>query len=101
MEIFVQLVFLLLFVLIFLVLISSARKKRDKCNWNIERANKIRWGSIVGIGLGLFSMYTVRPGSPLGVVALVLLYVSVYELAKASYRRADLKAHSQEEKRCP
>ena len=88
---------LLFFILFTLACINWARLRRDKCDWTRSQALRQAWlaGVMIAAVQILFAIWPPPPLSLVGLLLSVVFYYSVYTLAKAMYRRADLKKAAQ------
>lgn len=79
--------------LLILVVVNAARKRRGKCDWTLGQARKSIWLAAVGVVVGnLMPILTsAPPSSPIAIFSLALMLYSVFILAKALCRKADLR----------
>src|ERR1700680_3933531 len=76
-----------------LISVKIAKNRRKNCVWDLDESN----GQMIGAGLMLllrlfFAAYTrAQPLSIGGIGLTLLLWYGVYRLARAIYRRRDLK----------
>ena len=80
-------------ILLILLVINAARKRRGKCDWKLEQARKRIWLATVGVVVGniLPILSRAQPSSPIAILSVALMLYSVFILSKALYRKADLR----------
>lgn len=85
---------LLVQILIILVVINTARRRRAKCNWQLEQAQKRMRLGIVGVVVALSLpplIPAMQPASPAAILTVMLMLYSVFILSRALYRKTDLR----------
>lgn len=85
---------LIIQILIILIVINAARKRRGKCNWPLKQAQKRMRLGIVGVVAALslpLLIPAIQPASPMAILTIMLMLYSVFILSKALYRKTDLR----------
>ena len=83
-----------LFLLPILVAISIARSRRHKCNWPPNAIGDQIVGAILMISASIWAMFHFAEADPISVIGvgrMLLFWYGVYRLARAFYRKRDLR----------
>lgn len=77
---------------VLLLVVYVARQRRSKFTWNAQQVKRYKVLSAVGAVLTLAAHLAIQPPatSPIDIVLNIAFLYSVYKLAKAFYRGADL-----------
>lgn len=76
-----------------LILVKVARHRRARCAWSAARAKRRLWLGVTLIGSALLIPLLIHaaPTSPIAISAWILVWVGAYQIAKAVYRKRDIK----------
>lgn len=83
-----------------LIAVKIAKSRRKNCNWSRSEANSNIWLAVLLVllsQLGLLVLFQriPEPGSPASIASSLLLWYGVYLMARAVYRRLDLRTNGE------